>query len=267
MKVEKFYFRTWQGRPETELIEHARRGFWTLGIETAVYEGDEGLTKIEDLGPTVGVCGYIGDVHRALRQLGRPIPVNVDYPDSLRDFLGRPITASTLGDVRRRWTTGRLDGMDDLNDPIFIKPQEHKLFGGFVYDGSTHSRHRVVTIGDDTPVFTSPVLRFVSEYRAMLGRRDCHGFGHDEPGDIVFDVRRYKGDWSVAPSKRVVEKAVRESSMADDRPASYCLDFGVTDAGKTLLIEMNDGFAFGHYGLDSTTYAEMLAARWYQMAS
>ena len=49
-------------------------------------------------------------------------------------------------------------------------------------------------------------------------------------------------------------------------PAAYGLDFGVTADGRTLLVEANDGFALGCYGLDPVIYAEMLEARWCELA-
>ena len=50
-----------------------------------------------------------------------------------------------------------------------------------------------------------------------------------------------------------------------DIPAACSLDFGVTDDGRTLLIEMNDGFAIGCYGLPDEQYAKFLTARWTEM--
>ena len=94
-----------------------------------------------------------------------------------------------------------------------------------------------------------------SEYRAMI----LHG-------DII-DVRRYKGDWSLAPDRETVE----DSGSA---PASYTLDFAVERSfddiewmsiNKTVLVEANDGFAFGNYGLLPEAYASCLAARWKEM--
>lgn len=240
MNIDKFYTRCWKGQPESALIEHARRGFWTLGIETGKYEGDEGLARLTDLGPRVGVSGWISDVHAALRMLDKPIPVNVDYPEELRDLLGRTITDSTVGEVRAR------------TDRVFIKPKEHKAFSGLVWDGSEAARRAIVTIEDNLPVFASTIVDFVSEYRSFILN-----------GEIL-DVRLYKGDWSVAPQRAVVESAVQAMKTA---PVAYCLDFGCTRDGRTLLVEMNDGFAFGHYGLHEVSYAKMLAARWEQLTA
>jgi len=47
-----------------------------------------------------------------------------------------------------------------------------------------------------------------------------------------------------------------------DIPAACSLDFGITDYGRTLLVEINDGFSIGAYGLDEELYAKFLMARW-----
>lgn len=43
------------------------------------------------------------------------------------------------------------------------------------------------------------------------------------------------------------------------------LDFGVTSDGRTLLIEMNDGYSLGAYGLEPELYAKLLTARWAEL--
>ena len=43
---------------------------------------------------------------------------------------------------------------------------------------------------------------------------------------------------------------------------AYSIDFGVTSDGRTLLIEMNDGFGLSAYGLNKIAYCKMLEARW-----
>jgi hypothetical protein len=60
----------------------------------------------------------------------------------------------------------------------------------------------------------------------------------------------------------VIENAVSEYKNA---PNGYAIDFGVTDDGRTLLIEVNDGYALGSYGLFYLDYAKLLSARWAQL--
>ena len=50
-----------------------------------------------------------------------------------------------------------------------------------------------------------------------------------------------------------------------DAPKGYAIDFGVTADGKTVLIEVNDGYALGSYGLMEIDYAKLLSARWAEL--
>lgn len=100
IEATKFYIRHREGYPETEMQDYARRGFWTLGVETATFEWVDDIKSLEDLGPTVGIAGYIGDVYEGLKKLGKEIPATIDYPEVLGEFLGRKIWTGTLGDVR-----------------------------------------------------------------------------------------------------------------------------------------------------------------------
>ena len=236
----KFYVRCREGQPDSLATATALVGFRTLGVEVGIFEWQDDLELMTDLGPTVGVSGFIGDVQKALQRLNKSIPVNVDYPDSLQPFLGRDIQLSTIGEVRSSPGT-----------TVFIKPVQIKLFTGYVWQGDADSRRRVITLDDDVAIFTCPPVNFVSEYRSFILQ-----------GEIL-DCRVYKGDWSKAPNREQVEKAVE--TFSHEAPAAYCLDWGVTNEGKTLLIEMNDGYSFGPYGLSPTAYAQMLSARWAEM--
>jgi hypothetical protein len=75
-------------------------------------------------------------------------------------------------------------------------------------------------------------------------------------------VRHYRGDWRLRPDPATIEKAVRNFSSA---PAGYAIDFGLTDKGETLLIEVNDGYSLGCYGLLYLDYAKLLSARWAEL--
>jgi len=240
LEVRKFYIRHKENCPESEVQDYAQRGFELFGCETAPFYGFGDIQKIEDLGPEVGLAGYVGDIKEALTKIGKPHPENVDYPNELKEFLGRKIEISTLGEIR--------------NHPgknVFIKPIEHKLFTGFVWNGDEISRRRICTRGDEVKIFTCEALEIVSEYRSFILDFE------------VIDCRRYKGDWNVAPNKSVVNTAV---AMMSGVPRAFCLDWGILKNGRTILVEMNEGYAFGHYGLAPDLVARMLSARWNEMA-
>jgi len=245
IEARKFYIRHREGYPETEMQDYARRGFHTLGVETAAYEWVDDIDGFSDLSPEIGISGYIGDVWRALKKLGLPTPEPMDYPVALLNYLGRRVERSTLGNVR------------GLVDPVFVKPVEHKVFSGFVWKGcgDPESRRRIVTVHDDTPVWISDPVEFWSEYRVFVLREEIVG------------VKHYKGDPFFALNRGVVEGAV--GRMKGICPAAYALDFGVKrgDEHQTLLVEANDGFALGHYGLSPVLYVRMLSARWHELTS
>ena len=243
IEARKFYIRHREGSPETVMADYARRGFSECGVETGIFEWIDDIDGMPDLGPTVGVAGYIGDVHRALKRLGRPIPVNVDYPNWLRHTLRRNIRRGFLGDVRAS------------TDPVFIKPVQHKEFTGMVWEGRAEDRRKIVTQPDDVEVWISELVNFRAEYRSFI------------LNNVVIDVRLYKGDWSLAPNRSIVEDAAALLALKKEAPRAYCLDWGIDRQGRTTLVEMNDSFSLGHYGLNPVLYARMLSARWYEMAT
>ena len=236
----KFYLRREELKPDTAAQNAIRQGLWMQGVETVDYFDPAEIAGFDDLGPDVGVAGYIGDVQTALLHLGRSLPPNMDYPKELAAFRGRRIFASTLGEVRAKRET------------CFIKPaRDHKLFTGFVWSDTAEGRRDAVAVHDDIPVWVSDPVRFVSEYRTFVLE------------DEILDCRRYKGDWSKAPNRKIVEQAV--DKLKGVAPVAYCVDFGVTHDGATLLVEMNDGYAMGPYGLAPPQYACMITARWRQL--
>lgn len=239
IELTKCYVRHREGYPETVCQDYARRGFWELGIEVVPFEGFGDINSIDDLGPTVGISGYVGDIHTALTKLGKPTPANFDYPQELSDFLNRKIWKSTLSEVRA--STNR----------IFIKPIEQKMFTGFIWEDDVASRRKIVTCDDSIEVWCSDALNFVAEYRIFV-----------LDGKIL-DVRFYKGKWDKIPNSW--HPATAMVYYFKSAPRAYCLDIGILENGSIALVEVNDGFAFGHYGLLPTLYARMLSARWNEM--
>lgn len=254
--IRKFYIKYGMGHdsnglPAEETHYLAEKGFNELGVETDILhkqiKDEEGWVRLDephwplDIGPHVGVAGYIQDVKNAIHIAGKPQPEAIDYPEALEPWFGRKIERTTLAKVR------------GVTQPTFVKPVDHKIFDGFVYHCDGKSRMNLVKFAsagyDDMPVWTSEVVSFVSEYRVFV----LHG--------EILDVRRYRGDWGCVIDRKVVEVAV---DAWVDAPAAYCLDFGLDD-GFTTLVEANDGFAFGSYGLSRTHYARMLAARWSEL--
>jgi hypothetical protein len=77
---------------------------------------------------------------------------------------------------------------------------------------------RLNTFEDDTQIWESQVVNFVSEYRVLVHQ------------GLVFACRHYKGDCSVFPNMDVATQATQRFTQA---PVGYSLDLGVTDDGQT----------------------------------
>lgn len=236
MYLRKVYIRYKEDMPESRNTFTAQEGFRERGVETVPYYGFGDIDTLDDLGPEVGLVGYVGDVQNALKKLGKPLPQPMDYPDELRWWLGRKVWKTTLGEARR------------LVEPTFIKPaEEEKLFTGFIWRGAGIEAVRVATCPDETIVWCSEVVEFVSEYRVYV------------KDDQILGVHLYKGSWSKQLDRWAVETAVDQYKSS---PRAYCLDFGVTDANLPKLVEANDAYALGNYGLPSALYAQLIEARW-----
>ena len=96
-------------------------------------------------------------------------------------------------------------------------------------------------------------MRWRSEFRAyVIGART-----------VALD--HYDGDPDLRPCERVIAEAVRAYYDSGEAPAGYGIDFGVLDDGSTALVEANDGYALGAYGIAADLYADVLLARWAQL--
>lgn len=235
------YCRYFGEYPESINTATAQFGFNELGIRVQPFQGFGDVADL-DCGPEALVCGFIGDVYAALDKLKLPRPPSIDYPEALEEFYGRKIWTGTLDDIQDR----------GLHPGVFVKPNgSQKLFTGLLWKGTPGHRLHLAPYPKDTPVFFSEPRAFVSEYRCFV-----------LDGEIL-DVRHYKGDWSQAPSRKVVEACV-----AVYRPyRAYCIDFGVLDTGETVVVEVNDSFAMGCYGLHPVAYAKMIEARWEELTA
>jgi hypothetical protein len=238
MYIRKAYIRHKESYPDNASCYSAWDGFNQLGIETAPFYGFGDIDTLEDLGPEVAITGFVGDTLNALTKLGIPHPQPMDYPDELQEWLGRKVWKTTLGAVRGSTT------------PIFIKPFHEKKFTGFIYRGPNREAVRTATLEDEEPIWCSEIITFVTEFRAYI------------KDDDILGVHYYKGDWGIAPNRARIEAAVRAYKSS---PRACSMDFGVTDKGETCLVEVNDSYALGNYGLPAPLYAQMIEARWEEL--
>lgn len=195
--------------------------------------------------PSTLVVGGVATVLHALRLLGAA-PPTIDFPDSLLGYLGRRVRATTLGEVR-----GLFSG--DAPEPLFVKPREvHKAFNGYVLS-AFRDLITTASLPDEMAVWASETVEFVSEWRYFVWRHEIIGVGH------------YNGDPFTHPDTATVRKAVEDYRV--EAPVAYGIDFGVTAVGRTVLVEVNDGYSLGHVGLRPVPYANMLEDRWVELVT
>lgn len=216
----------------------AAEGFNIMGWELVGYQ--KVGTILPELQRDDIVVDFGDESRQALQALEVTPPELPTYPDALRSFLGRQVWTSTINTIAARpelW-------------PVFVKPRdESKKFTGVL----VRRPRDLIGCGDpkeDTPVWCSEPILFRREWRCFV-----------RYGSIL-DVRPYRGDWRISYDYRVIEAAV---AAWNDQPHGCALDFGVDAQGRTVLIEANDGFAIGAYGLTPHEYARLLSARWAEL--
>ena len=215
-------------------------GFSLRGEEVRLFDPDE----FDDLSltPADTVVGGVGFVRRAFERIGFDVPALDSAPAPLAAFTGRRIWRAPIIEARRAVERG---------ETLFVKPlpAQLKLFTGQplrAFSDLLSTAH----LDDALIVECAELTPFISESRAFVLN-----------GKIV-DLRHYKGDPLVFPNAERLRAAVAAYQGA---PAGYALDVGVAEDGRTLLVEVNDGYAVGAYGLPPIVYASLIAARWDQI--
>lgn len=136
---------------------------------------------------------------------------------------------------------------------MFIKPtaRDTKRFNGCVVREFMDLAY-TASLPSEMTVSCADYVDFLSEYRVF-----CHR------GAIV-GVKHYKGDYKLFPDFEIIEAAI---ARFDHSPIAYGVDFGITADSRCLLVEVNDAWCLGSYGLEPVTYANMLADRWHEMTA
>ncbi|SFJ18540.1 ATP-grasp domain-containing protein [Planctomicrobium piriforme] len=230
-------------------LDQTAHWFWERGYEVIRFDYpelgagvlDRGLRQFSE--ETI-VAGGVGTIREALQRAGRPLPENLDLPQCLDNWIGRRFWTSTLDEIRSlvEANAGLL--------PVHVKPlRHHKKFKGRVI---AEFRDLIPTadIDGEMPVLVQEVVRFASEWRASVFR-----------GRIVH-VGNYAGDPLLFPDANRMQGALKAFVSP---PVACAMDWGVTEAGETLLVEVNDAFALGAYGIRGSIYTAMIEARWRQL--
>ena len=233
----KVFIQSKNNVPHNKNFYYAYDGFKEMGFEIIPFSSIDELkvANKEDI-----IVGYINIVRYRLSFLNIPIP-EIDYPSELSSYLGRRIWKDKINHINNcpeLW-------------PVFVKPIEDKRFTGIL----VRSPKDLIGCGcwnEDIEIYCSSPVKFLAEWRCFVRYNK------------ILDIRRYKGNWKHIPNYDLIEQVISEYTSA---PNGYAIDFGLTESGDTLLIEVNDGYSLGSYGLFTIDYAKLLSARWAELTN
>ncbi len=157
-----------------------------------------------------------------------------------------------LNSDREHWTM-TLDAVrQDIEngETWFVKPFQQKLFSGLVVDKYSISSLR--EFPNDLEVMVYQVLpKLVTEWRVyVLNNR-------------IEDIRNYGGDFMEFPDVKFIKSKVKQ--YANELPSAYVMDVGLSIGNSNHIIEFNDMYAIGNYGVPNDLYLRMLRQRYFEI--
>lgn len=179
----------------------------------------------------VGSVEFLREVFSRINKTPR-VPINSNRNEKIM----------TLESAKRRAENGEV---------IFIKPYELKLFTGFVLDKDFISS--LNPYPDDTKVIVSEPFKYeiVSEWRVYIHM------------NRIFDSRNYSGDLFQIPSESYINELI--DMYKDSFPTAYTIDIGILENGENVVVEFNDMWAIGNYGMDNSDYLRLLKQRYFEI--
>lgn len=234
--------------PHSCNIASAMYGFRELGAEIIPYH------TIDEIYDRVGrediVLDYIDQCNTIFEKFG-VTPKIPDYPEPLKQYLGRKVWRDTIDNISNdesKWSAG-----------YFVKPVKSKAFTGKIIK----SIRDLVGCGscyENYEVIVSEPIDIVAEWRCFLlydQIKDVRPYG----SLANLDYRGYMYSYN----STVLQSMMIAFTGWAERPKACSMDICVTKDNQTLLVEVNDAYALGCYGLPSLIYARLISARWSQL--
>jgi hypothetical protein len=244
--VSRVYIQRLDGEIASDPCYTAWRGFRRKGVPVAFFQWPELKAGEVPLSRETLVVGGMVEVFHALKAVGVQPPEPLNLPECLAAYRGRRIWSSTFGELHKQFRAGQ-------GEPVFVKPlAASKAFTGYVI-ARLDDFEPTIHLPAHMPIQCSEVVSFASEWRYFVHRHQVVGVGF------------YAGDVFRSPDPVVVRAGIE--AFRPEAPAAYGIDFGVTTDGRTLLVEVNDAFALGCYGLGAVEYADMLEDRWQEVVA
>lgn len=209
-----------------------------LGMEIVYFSPDE----VSRIPKNQFVVGDIDTTIKYFNKTGIKVPSPLNIPFDIEKYAKRDTLIVYLHEL--------LDSPINFKFPLFMKPHD-TLKGcpsGVLTKGDNNMRALFADVENKNQLIRiNPVIPMVTEYRTFVHKKEIVG------------LEWYQGDFTIFPDVSIIKKMIEEYTSA---PIAYTLDVAVTDKGETILIECNDAWAIGNYGLEGKTYIRMLIDRW-----
>ena len=178
----------------------------------------------------VGSVEFMREVFKRIGLINVRLPMNSNRPHEL----------ITLIEAKKR---------SNLGEKLFIKPVELKLFTGLVLDGFIYSS--IKDLPDNTIVMAYEPFEYEIESEWRL-------YVHN---DEIVDARNYSGDFYVTPEYDYIE-SVFLNEIRGKFPKAYTIDIAILYSSENVVVEYNDMWAIGNYGVPNDLYLKLLRERY-----
>jgi len=252
----------------------ADMGFKQLGAKIIYFDNIQSVPYA----PDNVVVAYIEDTQYYIdKNIGYILmPMNIPSPLSRPSFTGRKIRDSI--ELRHVKDTVSVFNLEK----IFIKPAEvTKQFPSGVIKisnldiliprssgiGGAAEILGLRPITDYTRVFISEPVEIFSEWRCFVHNNKLVG------------LQWYSGDFTEFPSNDKIINFIDRMRTWEHCPIAYTLDVAIIRSNKfenndspesnsrTVIMECNDAWSIGNYGLDPLIYVKMLRDRWFELTN
>lgn len=178
----------------------------------------------------VGSSDYMKEVFKRLGIEDLSLPLNSN----------RAVIETTLGEAFKTIEAG---------GKIFVKPVQAKLFGGLVVDNTDQLTSWKLPLDTEVLVYEPYTEKIVSEWRIYV---------HNHK---MVDSRNYAGDFTLSPNYDYVRFIIGKNRDIDF-PCAYTLDIAIFEDGNSDVVEFNDMWAIGNYGMPNDLYLTLLQDRY-----
>jgi len=231
------YIRALNNFPTDDWGVSALMGFRMKGANVKFYEDIEEVP----LNRNSMIVGYIEDTKWFFEQMGWKVDYNLTLPlDLNKDKFLKRKTAKII-----EFKT-LLHHNNSIKFPYFLKPINVKTF----YPSIIKNENDLAPYENCKHFLISQLIDIVSEYRCYIIDRKIVG------------CYNYLGDFYQYPNLKLVDQMISEF---EDAPIGYSIDVAVLKNGETCLIECNDGWSLGNYGLEPKLYTRLLTERWIEI--